>query len=52
MMNQYLVYGLGPAIYVEAVSPEVAEAIVIASVTPHPDVSLLLTRRVYEVPCA
>ena len=51
-MNQYLVYGLGLPIFVEAVSPEVAEAIVIQSVVPRPDVSLLLTRRVYEVPCA
>lgn len=49
MLNKYMIYGLGIPFVVSAVSPEVAEAYLIESLSPQPDVSRLWTRKVGEV---
>lgn len=52
MLNRYLVFGFGVPLLVDAVSPEVAEAYVLESVTPAADVAHVWTRKIGEVPCA
>jgi len=52
MLNRYLIYGLGLPILVDAVSPEAAEAYLIESLRPAPDVGQLFTRKIAEVPSA
>lgn len=49
MLNKYMIYGLGIPFMITAVSPEIAEAYLIESLSPQPDVNRLWTMKVGEV---